>query len=327
MNLFNMMGNTNKQQSNINAFLKNLVSGTGNNLNITISDNNKNLYNYKPNGINKTIHYECLRLKNSNKKGVLVPDENGCYEIAIGALGAKSANGGYYDYEGSNLLFSENSSFKRRIARGVVRGEYGHPVRTPGMSLDEYRARLLKIEEKNVCCEFTEIWLGKGFLTDNGEVPIAVIYAKVRPMGPYKDVLKQQLETPGMQCCFSIRSFTRDYYDVSGQLHKKIDEIVTFDYVNEPGMYCAEKLLSPALESIVEGENISSCDFKIDDFINKNSSDGELVFSNESNGLDLKHLFGLEELKNKDDDGGLPKGIFSNEKKKKLRLNEWADKD
>jgi hypothetical protein len=55
-----------------------------------------------------------------------------------------------------------------------------------------------------------------------------------------------------LYCCFSIRSITEDY-QVGRKTYRDIVEVITFDYVNEPGIHIAEKYKSPALESISKG--------------------------------------------------------------------------
>jgi hypothetical protein len=53
--------------------------------------------------------------------------------------------------------------------------------------------------------------------------------------------------------CFSVRSLTDDKIE-GGRLVKHIRTIVTWDYVNEPGIDIARKWNSPSLESFEEVE-------------------------------------------------------------------------
>jgi hypothetical protein len=249
--------------------------------NTTKTINSNNLYNNNQR-MNNEQHFECIRLKNSTKKGVLTPDENGCYTLVVGAIGAYNSAGAFYDYDSAAKFFTKDSSFQRKIARGVLRGEYGHPVKTSSMSEADYFKRILTLDEKSICCEFTEIWLKKEKLNDDKGRPVTVIMAKVRPMGPYGECLRKQLETPGMQVCFSIRSFTESVMR-GGVEHKFLDKIITFDYVNEPGMYNAEKLLSPTLESHAEHT------FSMDEII-ENIKKTPKGLSNENSWIDVKYI-------------------------------------
>jgi hypothetical protein len=51
--------------------------------------------------------------------------------------------------------------------------------------------------------------------------------------------------------CFSIRSLTYDYPQ-GGIIHRILKNVITFDYVNEPGIHIAEKYKAMALESLYE---------------------------------------------------------------------------
>jgi hypothetical protein len=137
----------------------------------------------------------------------------------------------------------------RRVKRGALRGEYGHPRRDPNMSMQAYYARLLQIHEDKVCCHFASVSLDFDNYKDDQGRPIVAIIAEVAPNGPLGYVLEKQLQNPAENVCFSIRSFTDDRM-VNGVINRFIKTIVTFDYVNEPGMAVAEKYNSPALEGL-----------------------------------------------------------------------------
>lgn len=202
-------------------------------------------------GTQEPVTFESIRLKGTNKKGILTPDADGCYTMCVGGLNAHNHAEAFYVYEEAKHFFQNDSSFMRKIERGVIRGEYGHPKREPGMSMADFGERLMRIEETLVCCTFRKIWLEHNLLKDNKGRPIVAIMAKIFPSGPYGEVLRKQLESAGEQCCFSIRSFTEDFFR-HGKRMKILRQLITFDYVNEPGMFNAEKLLSPSLESIQE---------------------------------------------------------------------------
>ena len=53
----------------------------------------------------------------------------------------------------------DSTVFRRRITRGVLCGELGHPEQKPGMSDNEYAMRILNIDEKNICVNWSEIYL------------------------------------------------------------------------------------------------------------------------------------------------------------------------
>ena len=203
------------------------------------------------------VTFTCTRLFGTNKVGDLKKNERGYYTMVIGALNMFNSAGMYYRADAAKQFFEESSSFMRRVKRGALRGEYGHPRREAGMSMQAYYARLLSIHEDKVCCHFASVNLDFENYKDDQGRPIVAIIAEVCPNGPLGHVLEKQLANPQENVCFSIRSFTDDKME-RGVINRYIKTIVTFDYVNEPGMSVAEKFNSnnPSLESL-EDINIS----------------------------------------------------------------------
>lgn len=196
------------------------------------------------------IRFGCTSLLGTNKVGLLRPDADGYYTVIVGALNMYNSAGELYVYEGAKALFENSSQFMRRVKRGVLRGEYAHPVMMPGQSRDAFAHRVLTIDENQVSHHFADVWLTFDQVGPDGK-PIVAIMAKVKPCGPKGPFLKESLDNPKENVCFSIRSFTKDE-NVRGVRHRTLKTIVTFDYVNEPGMANAEKYKNPALESFSE---------------------------------------------------------------------------
>lgn len=195
------------------------------------------------------VTFTCTRLAGTNKVGDLRKNANGYYPMVIGALNMFNSAGMYYRADAAKQFFEESSSFMRRVKRGALRGEYGHPRREADMSMQAYYARLLSIHEDKVCCHFASVSLDFENHKDDQGRPIVAILAEVAPNGPLGHVLDKQLQNPQENVCFSIRSFTDDRME-RGVINRYIKTIVTFDYVNEPGMAVAEKYNSPALEGL-----------------------------------------------------------------------------
>lgn len=196
-----------------------------------------------------SLHFACTSLVGTNKVGQLKPDENGYYPMIVGALNMFNSAGEYYVYEQAKELFQSSSQLMRRVARGALRGEYGHPKIQPGQSVDAFARRAMSIYEDRVCCHHAELWLDFESMKDDAGRPVVAIMSKVCPSGPLGNVLEKQLQNTRENVCFSIRAMTEDYYD-RGINKRILRSVVTFDYVNEPGISIAEKFKSPALESI-----------------------------------------------------------------------------
>ena len=74
--------------------------------------------------------------KPAGKQGILKADGQGYYEQIIGGLNMDNSADMRYTAEKKVLdLFEGSSVFKRKIQRGVLRGENGHPKFSPGMTL------------------------------------------------------------------------------------------------------------------------------------------------------------------------------------------------
>ncbi len=197
---------------------------------------------------NNSVRYGCTSLTGTNKTGIIKPDANGYYPMVVGALNMFNSANEFYDYNRAKILFDGSSQLQRRVERGVLKGEYGHPKMAPGQKLDQFAHRVLTIDEKNVCCHFRDIWLDPDAVKDKSGKAVVAIMANVRPSGPMGPFLKESLENKDENVCFSIRAFTDDKYE-AGIKKRILKTVVTFDHVLEPGMAVAEKYKSPALES------------------------------------------------------------------------------
>jgi|ERR1035437_7183778 hypothetical protein len=195
------------------------------------------------------VGFSCSALAGTNKVGNLPCDANGYYTMVIGGLNISNSVGDYYSYDGCKDLFEGSSQFMRRISRGALRGEVGHPQQAPGQSMDDYISRILEIRETNVCVHFSEIWLDFDKMKDRNGRAVVAIMSKLIPSGPFGPMLEKSLKNPKENVCFSIRSFTDDQFK-GGVKVRNIRNIVTFDNVLEPGISIANKWDAPTLESL-----------------------------------------------------------------------------
>ena len=195
-----------------------------------------------------SVKFECTSLAGSSKVGNLKRDENGYYPMVVGALNVYNSAGQYYVYEQAKELFQQSSQLMRRVSRGTLRGEYGHPKMTPGMSNDQFANRVMSIYEENTCCHHKDITLDFDSVKDADGKPVIAIISKVCPSGPMGPALERSLNNKDENVCFSIRAFTDDFRD-GGLTKRVLKTIVTWDYVSEPGIAVAEKFKAPALEN------------------------------------------------------------------------------
>ena len=196
------------------------------------------------------ITYESNILKNSGKKGILKPDADGRYEVVLGAFNYANNHRDFYPFGPVKSMFEESSPFQRRIAANALRGEYGHPKRDSVRTEHEFIRRVMEIRETQTCCYFNRIQLNdQDRVAMNGEREI-IVTGLVKPSGPYGSYLEDSLKDPNQNASFSVRTLTNDVPGPQGGMIKTIRMLVTWDYVNEPGIALAHKYNSPSLESI-----------------------------------------------------------------------------
>lgn len=185
-----------------------------------------------------------------DKKRKLQRDKNGYFEQSIGAFNVFNSNNEYYPALPTVAsMFKSGGIVKRMLDTGNCRGEQGHPQRETGMTKEEYLQRFLLIDPKETACHFKEITL-EDVTGADGNKYINII-AKVKPSGPHAAALEATMENPDENACFSIRCFSIPT-TVAGRRERHITDIITWDYVNEPGISEATKFNTPTLESIGE---------------------------------------------------------------------------
>lgn len=200
--------------------------------------------------MSQSATYSCTALMGTNKAGVLKPDADGYYEVVLGALDFYNSAGAYYPFQSAKELFEESSSFMRRVKSGCLKGEYGHPKFLPGMSKRDFVGRVLNIHEECVSHHIRDVRIETEKVKDKNGGKVVAIIGYVKPTGPMGQHLKDALENKHENVCFSIRSLTNDVYDNRGVLIKHIQQIITWDYVNEPGISVANKYQAPGLEGL-----------------------------------------------------------------------------
>lgn len=199
------------------------------------------------------VFFSATKLPMLNKKGEIKPDADGYYELVVGGLNTFNNSGAwYYTIEGCRELFGPGSLINRRIANGCLRAEVNHPRQKPGEKDDAFMARMLDIDRDNVCAHFKEIWLDENFGKNNPVYKnpgLIAIMAKVKPSEPKGHILRESMENPHENVCFSIRAMADEAYQY-GKRIRVLREVVSIDFINEGGILVASKWDSPACESI-----------------------------------------------------------------------------
>lgn len=199
------------------------------------------------------VYFEATKLPMLKKKGIITPDEDGYYELVVGGLNTfNNTNAWYYTLEEARKIFGPGTIFQRRVANGCLRAEVNHPKRRPGETDASFTDRMLDVDRDNVCAHFKKVWLDENFGKNRPEYNnpgLVAIMALVKPSLPKGDMLKESLDNPNENTCFSIRATAREEF-IRGRRVRTLQEIISIDFVNEGGILIASKWDSPATESI-----------------------------------------------------------------------------
>ena len=180
------------------------------------------------------------------------PDAAGYYKVLLGALNIYNSEGKFYEATEAVLnLFNASSSLMTRLKDGALKAEVMHPQATPGMSKRDYIKRIVQIDESKVCGHFNKIEVDtKPTYIKSQKEPVYLVYGWVKPQGVFGNALKSDLDNPESNTAFSIRSLTKER-DMAGIRVKTLLHIVTWDWVNIPGIEVAKKSFTASLEDAI----------------------------------------------------------------------------
>ena len=209
--------------------------------------------------------YKMKKMDFLGKKGVIPKNDDGSYTVCVGALNTFSRNKNAY---GDNIfyaqvdfdkIFGKGTPINNMLEGGYLLAEVGHPsafiydakdtAKIVGkLSQQEHLQRLTEISQLNSCGTFTKIWLVPGVKDEENDMEVVAIMANIIPSGPHGEALRRDLETGGVNTCFSIRTFCKNV-NVGGKVISYITMPITFDWVNFQGVPVAEKAHSLTVEN------------------------------------------------------------------------------
>lgn len=195
----------------------------------------------------------------NNKEKVLDKTSDGWYICNLGAFNAFNSKGQYYMVDNvHDLFFGPDSVLARKLKKGLLAGEMGHPICTPGMSKMDFYLRTLRIVDDRIShhirnIQFKELDYVDSYNGKKGLGRMIQVVGEVFPRGPFGNDLKNLLENKGINVAFSIRSMTNDSVQ-NGIYVKRLTNCITYDWVNEPGIHSATKFHTTSTESLSYSE-------------------------------------------------------------------------
>jgi len=196
----------------------------------------------------RSITFGCTRLP-TGKKGKLVKDDKGYYEIALGAFNVTSSRGEYYPFlDQVAAMFKPTGTIMRQLQKGIVIAEDDHPKPTPGMSEDDWIERVLYLDDNNKVEHIASVRI-EDAKDENGK-PIVLTIGRVKPEGPKSHLVEGVYENPDENLYHSIRTLAIPVFTLRGK-EKHVTEIVTWDKVREGGVDNSDKYSTPSMEAMV----------------------------------------------------------------------------
>lgn len=191
--------------------------------------------------------YSCVSLPGLNKVGLMKPDANGYYRTVVGGFNLSNHVGKMYLLTDSvKRMFEPGGIVRRRLDAGLLRGELGHPdIRA--MPLTQALQRLAQIDPARVSHHFKSLELVAK--KDHKGRDVVLVYAMVKPSGPYGPSLLASLDNPEENVTFSVRSFSKNGVD-RGRMGTIVTDVLTYDYVTEPGISVASQFDMVSLENL-----------------------------------------------------------------------------
>lgn len=190
--------------------------------------------------------YASVAMPGPGKKGILKKLDNNYSEVLVGAFGAFGNGGWLYDERSAIQYMQNNPEFLQLLAQKRLRSEWGHPVRTPGMTDIEWFERVNTLLESNWSSHIRKLHLSTDTVKDEKGRAVVAIIAEVTPCGPHAVQFERIMENPDEDLNYSIRSFARRDFNTQ---RKHITKIITFDSVWTPGIKAISKFNTPSMES------------------------------------------------------------------------------
>ena len=194
-------------------------------------------------------------------------DESGYYEFILGAVNSLNSCNEFYLKDGiEKFINDENYMLARKLKNGYLNGELGHPKYLPGMTQEAYYARNLNVDIQNVSHHIKSVWTQESSIHSGiiGKGNKLLMKGMVKPSGVHGKILQEHIDNNDANTAFSIRALTVNS-NRAGVTYKSIVQIITWDWVLEPGIQQANKWANLTTESI------DYMKFSLDDLTNKHS--------------------------------------------------------
>lgn len=187
------------------------------------------------------------------KQGKLPKDAQGRYKVLVGAYNMRNTCGDKYIFTSRVQALFKSSKARTRADNNQLYGEPDHPelrdfvkrTRTHEEAVALYLDRLNHVPPDRQAHQIHDFWYEPLPDKVDGETVYGV-YALITPLHPRQ---KDSLENPQENTAYSVRSFIDRYPSRCGGYLFEAKELITWDWVSNPGISMAGKYNTPGLES------------------------------------------------------------------------------
>ena len=192
--------------------------------------------------------------KDGKKLRALEPDQDGWYNgVPVMVLDNNiiTRNKTAYDAESVIQHINDpNNTFNQRLNDGDLFGEYNHPF-IPSMNIKDpaVLTRMLWLDSRLKCVHYRKFEPDK-----DPDLNITMLYASLKPMGPYGQYAKEMLDDPYVNFSTSLRALSYQDKRPDGTLFRRIFKLITFD-AGVPGggyRYSSKRYAKISLENFFE---------------------------------------------------------------------------
>lgn len=191
---------------------------------------------------------ETVQVLDGKELKAIRPDEDGYFcDFPVAVIGAVSRNNTHYDSKSvEHQIVTPGQIMNMMLTDGTLYGEWGHPKLTTLKPDMMFLRRLTEIHEDRVSHHIRKIRVGDP-LPGGGQI----LYADIKPFGPFKEQLFESLMDPKINTAFSLRSICSESIDrAASVIYRTVKRLVTFDAVCTGGFAEASKRFVSATEAI-----------------------------------------------------------------------------
>lgn len=174
--------------------------------------------------------------------------EDAGYRVLLGAFNTYNIKGEFYRLDDPDRLLNDKTLLADRYKNGLLKSEWDHPD-VSGLPPEAARERYLYIDPNRTCNQITKVEFFTTNIKEEGwDLPIILVIGWVVPIPVFGDKLEQLLKDPNINVAYSVRVINLKPKLINGIKVKDVLDVITWDYVSEPGVYTSTQWMAGGLK-------------------------------------------------------------------------------